>query len=424
MALTALQIKHAKEGLHADGNGLYLQVTESNTKSWMFRYQINGRRRAMGLGSLAEKSAIQAREMVASLRAKVAAGIDPLEEKRAAEAAKLTREVEAKLKSTTFKAAAIEYISNKSPEWSNAKHTAQWVSTLTKWAFPVFGDMPVGDVATEHVLEVLKPIWLTKTETATRVRQRIENILDYARFKNWRTGENPARWSGHLEHSLPKANSVRVVRHHPALPFAQMPEFMDELRAREGNGARALEFVILTAARSGEVRGARWDEIDMENRVWIVPAARMKAKREHRVPLSDSAWHLLDSLPRVVGEPLVFPGWKANTPLSDMSLKATIDRINETREAKGLPLWLDPKTGTPVVPHGFRSSFRDWAAEVTDYPNEMGELALAHTVGDKVEAAYRRGNMFEKRRKMMNDWATWCEASGANTVVSILANVA
>lgn len=424
MALTALEIKHAKEGMHADGNGLYLQVNKAGAKSWIFRYQINARRREMGLGSLNDKTALKARAEIPALREKVAAKIDPLELKRQAHADVRTQAAEAKLKSFTFEAAALEYIQNNRAGWSNAKHAWQWENSLSLYAFPVFGSVPVGSVTTDHVLATLAPIWASKTETATRIRQRIESILDYARVKNYRTGDNPARWRGHLEHTLPKPSSVRTVQHLPALPYKNLGEFMAELQLREGNGARALEFSILTAARSGEVRGATWSEINMEDRVWVVPAERMKGKQEHRVPLSYRALQILNTAPRIAGQDLIFPGQKNGKPISDMTVKAAIMRINEDRIKAGMPEWVDAKSGATIVPHGFRSSFRDWAGEITDYPNEMGELALAHAVGDKVEAAYRRGNMFEKRRKMMDDWATWCDPKIAGAVVPLWANVA
>lgn len=424
MALTALQIKHAKEGMHADGSGLYLLVSKAGAKSWIFRYQINGRRREMGLGGVAEKSAVQVRAEVGRLRASLAAGTDPLDAKQQAIAENKVKAEMAKIRAITFKDAALEYIDVKKAGWSNEKHVWQWENSLSLYAFPFFGSLPVSDVSTEHVLAGIGPIWVTKTETATRVRQRIEKILDYARFQNWRSGENPARWNGHLEHTLPKPGSVRKVEHQPALPFQHMAEFMAELRKREGSGARGLEFAILTASRSGEVRGARWSEIDMTTGVWTVPAERMKAKKEHRVPLSASALRVLEAMPKVADEGLIFPGTRPNTPMSDMTLKATIGRINKDRLKAELSLWTDAKSGVPVVVHGFRSTFRDWAAEVTHYPGEMAEMALAHTVADRVEAAYRRGTMFEKRRQMMIDWAAWCEASNATVLAPVLANVA
>lgn len=428
MALTALKIKSNKPGVFADGNGLYLQTTTAGAKSWIFRYSINNRRRSMGLGSISDKTIAAARADIPALRAQVVAGLDPIEERdRAAIEVKVKLEV-AKLESTTFKEAALAFIEKKKPEWSNDKHVWQWTNSLEKFVFPVFGSVPVGDVSTHHVLDALNAIWLTKNETATRVRQRIEQILDFAKFNKWRAGENVATWAGHLEHTLAKPSRVSVVEHQPALPYKKIAEFLTDLRQRKGMGARALEFLILTAARSGEVRGARWDEIDLTSGIWTVPPSRMKGekgkRKEHRVPLSDRAIELLKALPRMAVGPLVFFGRDGDTPLSDMTIKASIGRINADRIDANLPPWVDEKSGRSVVPHGFRSSFRDWAGEITHYPNEMAELALAHAVGDKVEAAYRRGDMFEKRRQMMNDWAIWCEIKDAQRIHSIFANAA
>lgn len=424
MALTALQIKHAKEGMHSDGGGLYLQVSKAGTKSWIFRYQIDGRRREMGLGGLADKSAIKARAEIPALRAQLAVKCDPLELKRIARADSQAEAEKADLHLTTFRTAASEYILKNRSGWSNDHHAWQWQNSLELYAFPTFGDLPAQLVSTEDVLAALTPIWETKTETATRVRQRIESILDYAKVKGYRTDDNPARWRGHLEHILPKPSSVRAVKHQPAVPFKRMGEFMQDLRPREGSGASALEFAILTASRSGEVRGARWGEIDLVERVWTVPAERMKGRKDHLVPLSGRAVQILQGIPRVAGQDLIFAGQKLDAPLSDRTLLAVVIRINKDRRAANEPEWVDAKTNVTVVPHGFRSSFRDWAAEVTDYPNEMGELALAHAVGDKVEAAYRRGSMFEKRRRMMEDWAAWCDSKSTGVLVPLLANAA
>lgn len=424
MALTALQIKHAKEGMHSDGGGLYLQVSKAGTKSWIFRYQIDGRRREMGLGGLADKSAIKARAEIPALRAQLAANSDPLELKRIAQADSQAEAEKADLHSTLFKTAALEYILKNRKGWSNAHHAWQWENSLGLYAFPTFGDRPAQLVSTEDILAALTPIWETKTETATRVRQRIESILDYARVRGYRSGDNPARWRGHLEHILPKPSSLKAVKHQPAVPYKSMGEFMEDVRLREGSGARALEFAILTASRSGEVRGAMWGEVNLVERVWVVPAERMKARRDHLVPLSGRAIEILEEIPRLAGQDLIFAGQKLDRPLSDRTLLAVIVRINKDRIAAGLPEWVDGKTNVPVVPHGCRSSFRDWAGDVTEYPNEMGELALAHSVGDKVEAAYRRGVMFEKRRRMMDDWAAWCDSKSTGVLVPLLANAA
>ncbi len=395
MALTTLEIKNAKPGMHADGKGLYLHVRAAGTASWIFRYQLNKRRREMGLGSLSGVPVVEARARAAALKAIVAQGIDPLDDKRSTRVAEredaAQARVEQHLNEATFRAATERHIAMKESGWSNAKHRQQWANTLATYAYPVIGDLPVRDITAQHVLEVLLPIWATKPETASRVRMRIEAVLNSAKLVGWRAGENPAVWRGGLEAALPAKGKVKKVRHHPAMPWRDVAAFMTTLRARVGIAARALEFTILTAARSGEVRHARWDEIDADAGLWIVPAQRMKAKREHRAALSPRALALLEQMPRIVGCPVIFPGMR-NQPLSDMSLSAVLKRM-------GL--------GHYTV-HGFRSTFRDWAAEHTDHDRDVVEMALAHTIGSKVEAAYRRGDMLAKRQKLMADWAEWC----------------
>jgi integrase len=289
-----------------------------------------------------------------------------------------------------FEECAGRYIEAHRAGWNNAKHVQQWQNTLATYAFPVIGRLLVRDIGLPHVLKVLEPIWTTKTETASRLRGRMESILDWAKGRGYRSGDNPAAWKGNLDSQLPRADRVAKVEHHPAVPVAEVGACMARIRAADGMGARALEFAILTAARSGEVRGATWAEIDLNAKVWTVPADRMKAKRDHRVPLSDAAMSILRRMaeePRLAGSELVFPAARGGT-LSDMTLSAVMRRLE-----------------IDAVPHGFRSTFRDWAAETTRYPREVAEMALAHTIGDKVEAAYRRGDLFDKRRRMMNDWA-------------------
>lgn len=400
MALTALAIKHAKQGMHADGNGLYLRVQANGNKGWIFRFQLNGKRREMGIGTLDQKPAVEARAEVAELRRQVQQGIDPIEHRKAQAQAAAHEQAHA---AVTFATVAEDYIDAHTPGWRNAKHAQQWRNTLATYAHPTIGALHPAEVTTDHVLAILKPIWSSKTETASRLRSRIELVLAYAKAKKMREGENPALWRGHLDALLPKPGKVRRGRHHPALPYGRMAEFMKVLRASAGMGARALELAILTAARSGEVRLATWSEIDLETGTWAIPGARMKAGKDHRVPLSPAALALLEQLPRTEGSSLLFPGERSGKPLSDMTLSAVIRRMDESGG------WIDPKTGDLVTPHGFRSSFRDWAAEATDYPHEMAEIALAHAVGNKVEAAYRRGDMFERRRKMMEAWAAWCD---------------
>ena len=413
MVLKAKQIEHAKEGMHADGGGLYLRVQASGAKSWIFRFQLNGRRREMGIGTLDMKSAPDARAEAAQYTAQVRTGVDPIE------ARKLSAVILDSAKAITFDEAAKLFIKANKSGWKNAKHADQWQNTLDTYASPAFGKRPVSEVDLDLVLKVLEPIWETKTETATRVRGRIENVLDWATVKGYRDGANPARWKGHLEHLMKSrkdmaaaGHKTATVRHHPALPYVRAAEFMAALRGLTGSGARALEFAILTAARSGEVRGALWSEIDLDAMLWVIPAARMKATREHRVPLSRAAVNLLQGLDRSGGHDLVFIGERGRkvsergiTPISDMTITAVIRRMHEGDAGV---MWLDPKANAQVVPHGFRSTFRDWAAEQTDYSNEMIEMALAHAIGNKVESAYRRGDMVDKRRAMMEAWAAYC----------------
>lgn len=386
--LGPLAVKGLTEpGLHAVGGvaGLHLQVSPSGARSWLLRITIAGRRRDMGLGGFPDVPLADARERARKAREKVREGVDPIEELRAARSA-----LQASLAAAwTFKQCAEACIKAKAPEWSNAKHAAQWSATLAEYAYPAFGDLLVRDVDLPHVLAAIEPIWTTKTETATRVRGRIETVLDWATVHGYRHGPNPARWKGHLSNILAAPRKVAKVEHHAALPAAAMPAFMQALRKAEGTGARALEFAILTAARSGEVRGARWSELDLDAALWVVPAERMKAKREHRVPLSRAAVKLLRALPRLKGVDLVFPA-PGGGQLSDMTLTAVTRRM-----------------GVDAVPHGFRSTFRDWAAESTNHPHEVAEMALAHAIKDKTEAAYRRGDLFAKRAALMQDWATF-----------------
>jgi integrase len=348
---------------------------------------VGSRRRDMGLGAYPAVTLAQAREKARDARARIERGEDPI----------LARErVQSALKAeqariVTVEAAAAKFIASKQAEWKNAKHGLQWHATLAQYVFPVIGGLHVGDVTQAHVLRILEPIWTTKTETASRVRGRVENILDWATARGHRTGDNPARWKGHLDKLLPTPSKVKRVEHHPAVPVDEAPSFYTALTAAQGIAARALRFAMLTAARSGEVRGATWSEIDLSAGMWVVPAERMKANAEHRVPLSSSARALLQSMPRIEGCNLIFPG-TGNRMLSDMSLSAVMRRM-----------------GSSYVPHGLRSTFRDWVAERTNYPRELAEMALAHTIGDKVEAAYRRGDMVERRAAMMVAWAVFLE---------------
>jgi integrase len=351
----------------------------------------------MGLGALSTLSLADAREQARTLRANLkhpTAPVDPLQ-RRVEEKDRLRLEAANR---ATFAQCAELFLEAHSASWTNPKHRAQWSSTLTTYAFPVLGALPVSAITTALVMRALEPIWTTKTETAARLRGRIESVLDWATVRGYRQGENPARWKGHLDQLLPGRAKVAPVEHHAAIPFNEIHLFMHELQSVEGVAALALQFTILTAARSGETRLADWDEIDLNEKVWLVPAARMKAGREHRVPLSDRACSILTALPHRDG--LLFHGRKPNTALSDMSLTAVMRRMGRTETV-----------------HGFRSAFRDWASEKTTYDGNIAEAALAHVVGNKVEAAYRRGDLFEKRRHMMNDWARWCAKGEGEKVV-------
>lgn len=387
--LTAIEVKNlTSPGLHFVGGvaGLALQVNDNGARSWILRVQIGKKRRDMGLGGFPDVTLAQAREDARAARTKIKSGVDPIEQARSARSALIA----AQLSMLTFEQASSQYINAHRSAWKNEKHQKQWETTLAVYVHPKIGKMLVRDVGLPQVLSVLEPIWTTKTETASRVRGRIESVLDWATARGYRDGLNPARWRGHLDKLLPKPSKVAKVEHHDALPVTAVGAFMVELRKMEGTGARALDFAILTAARSGEVRGATWNEIDLDAAIWTIPGERMKAGREHRVPLSRDAVALLRSLPRHADTDLVFVGARGGQ-LSDMTLSAVIRRM-----------------GAPCVPHGFRSTFRDWAAERSSYPSEMAEMALAHTISNKVEAAYRRGDLFEKRRRMMEDWARFC----------------
>lgn len=384
--------KIRQPGLHFVGGvpGLALQITRTGARSWVFRVVIGGRRREMGLGSLTTVPLARAREKARAARDSIRAGIDPIEQQRSAASALRAASVSA----PTFKVCAEAYIETHESSWKNEKHAQQWRNTLATYVYPVMGSLLVRDVAKEHVLLVLQPIWQAKTETASRLRGRIELVLSYAMQSGYRPeGLNPARWRGGLDKLLPAPGKVSRPDHHRALPPSEMAQFMGDLRQLGGIGANALEYAILTAARSGEVRGARWNEIDRSSKLWTIPAKRMKAGREHRVPLSQAALHLLSTIPAGKGEDLVFPAPRGGQ-LSDMTLSAVVRRMKYA-----------------AVPHGFRSTFRDWAAEQTNYSNEVCEMALAHAIGNKSEAAYRRGDLLEKRRHLMSDWATFIGGS-------------
>src|SRR5215207_6190562 len=363
----------SKPGRHSDGGGLYLNLTGSGARSWVFMWKVAGRRREIGLGSLRDVTLAKARDRAAEARRLLADGLDPLAART-------------KPRTMTFGEAADALVESMSPSWRNEKHRAQWRMTLTAYCSPI-RTLPVADLTTEDVLQVLRPIWLTKSETASRLRGRIERVFDFAKARGMRSGENPARWRGHLDAILPKRQKL-TRGHHKAMPFADVPSFMDALREMDGVAPKGLKFTILTASRSGETLGARWDEIDLDAKLWTVPAARMKGAREHRVPLSGRAVAIVKEMAKIRTSDFVFPGLKPGKPLSSMALEMVLRRAN-----------------VDVTVHGFRSAFRDWAGERTAFPRELAEAALAHLVGDAVERAYRRGDALEKRRKLMDAWA-------------------
>lgn len=388
-------------GLHMVGGvaGLGLQVSQTGARSWVLRVVVGSKRRDIGLGGYPDVTLAGARDAARVARAKIREGVDPVEEARAKRSALAASRASA----MTFGEAAAAYIALREPEWKNSKHAQQWRNTIATYAEPIIGRIIVREIDQAHVLRVLSPIWLEKTETATRLRGRIESILDWARVSGYRDGENPARWRGHLDVLLQSPGKVQVIEHHPALPYAEIGAFMADLRQREGVGARALEFAILTAARSGEVRGAMWSEIDLATAQWSIPASRMKAGREHRAVLNDGALALLEAIPANKRQGLIFPSAKG-AALSDMALTAVLRRMGRG----------------DITAHGFRSTFRDWAAECTNYPRDVAEMALAHTIGDKVEAAYRRGDLYDKRVRMMRDWWRFInKPSAAATVTPI-----
>ncbi len=393
-ALTPLAVKNAKPGRHADGNGLHLLVKESGARSWVYRFMLDGKSRDVGLGAAGRDgiSLADARDARDALRIKVKAGIDPLDERQRRAADALAAAQAAKVAGVTFRAVSEAYMGSNGDSWRNDKHRQQWKNTLATYVYPVIGDLPVAEVNTAHVLQIIEPIWKAKAETASRVRGRIETILDAAKARGYREGENPARWRGHIAQILPAR--ARLTRgHHKAMPYETIPAFIAALRQREAVAALALEFTILTAARTGEVIGAKWDEVDLDKAIWTIPANRMKAGKEHRVPLSSRAVEILMETQGLRKESL-FPAIRGGK-LSGMAMTMLLRRMK-----------------VDVTVHGFRSGFRDWCAECTGYAHEVAEMALAHTIDNKVERAYRRGDLFDKRRRLMDEWAAYCENGG------------
>ncbi len=388
--LTARQVETMKTpGDHADGNGLYMRVKPSGMKTWLFRYQVNGHRHAMGLGSTRLKSLAQAREKSYELALKISDGIDPIQERKVLE----------RKTSITFMDAAARYIKVMSPSWKNVKHAQQWQNTLRDYVFPSIGRLHPSNVTLAHIKAILTPIWTTKTETANRVRQRIEAVLDWAFVHELRSSDNPARWRGVLDKIYPAPNQISRVRHHPSCPYNEAPGVLAQLRQSSNLSSRCLRLVILTATRSGEARGARWEEFDLEKETWLIPGERTKAKREHLIPLSKEALELVKSLPLIDNQSFLFPNSRGGC-LSDVGL------------SKALHVIMDD-----VTVHGFRSSFRQWAAEQTSFPESVCELALAHVNSNRTEAAYQRSDLFERRRELMEAWCGYLSAR--SEVVSI-----
>ena len=391
--LTAKAVEKIKNpGYYPDGDGLYLQVSASLTKSWVFIYTLNGRTREKGVGRYPVISLVKARGKRDAARELLADGMDPIDHGDALRAQQALQ----KANTLSFEKCATKMIDSHMAGWKNPKHIQQWKNTLTAYAGPVIGKMPVQEVDTPDIMRVLEPIWTSKTETASRLRGRIEQVLDWAKVHKYRTGENPARWRGHLDKLLPKKSKVHTVEHHPALPYAKINQFTAALRQRPGIAARAVEFAILTALRSGEVRAAKPAEFDLDAALWTVPAETMKMKRAHRVPLTPRAVEIIRE--RLKADPdaeYLFPNSRNGKPLSDSALNSVLRRMGIQK-------------GEAVV-HGFRSTFRDWAAEQTNYSRELAEFALAHKLPDRVEAAYLRSDMFEKRRKLMRDWQRYID---------------
>jgi len=405
--LNTLQVKNeTKPGYYCDGGGLYLQVSKTGSKSWIMRYTLDGKPCEMGLGSYLTFTLADARKRATAQRKLLTDGINPLETKRTELLAR--RMAEANI--ITFDKAAHAFIEGNKAGWRNDKHADQWRNTLATYASPVIGKLPVSTIDTGHIMRILSPIWTTKTETATRVRGRIEKVLDWAKVQKFRAGDNPALWRGHLDKLLPKPSKVANEDPHAALPWSEIGAFMVALRAMQGSGARAMEIIILTATRTSEVLNAKWAEIDLDAKLWTIPKERMKAFKEHRVPLSDAVVTLLKAVKEESTEgKYIFNGKKKDSALSNMACLATLKRMERT----------------DITVHGFRSTFRDWVSETTSYPRDVAEMALAHTIENKSEAAYRRGDLIEKRRALMSDWAAHCAAVHvAADVVAIRAKVA
>ena len=376
--LSARQVETLPPGFHTDGGGLYLRVRDTGSRAWVFRYSRRGRTREIGLGATHSRSLADARKVAAAMRILLIDGADPADVLRPTDERVGPKE--------TFASCAEALIVSKQSGWRNAKHTQQWRNTLRDYVFPVIGKLRPADVTLSHVKVILEPIWATKTETATRVRQRVEAVLDWAYVHELRTGENPARWKGVLDKVFPPPNKVRAVKHHPACPYKEVPQLMEALAGEQGIPSLCLRFLILTGVRSGEVRGALWDEVDLASRTWTLPAERTKMQRPHRVPLSRGALRIIRAVPHIVGQDFIFPADQGGQ-MTDVVLSKALHQLM-----------------TGVTVQGFRSSFRQWAEEQTSFPKAVCELALSHVNKDRVEAAYQRSDLFERRRELMEAW--------------------
>jgi integrase len=403
--LTAAKVKSLKTpGDYLDGRGLYLQVRSESSKSWLLKFSMIKRAREMGLGSAFDFTLADAREMRDKFRKLAKLGIDPIEHRRAEAAARAAEQA----KAVTFKEAATRFIKENRAGWKNIKHAAQWEATLKTYAYPTIGALSIQAVDTQLVMKILSPVWSVKSETASRLRGRIESVIDAAKARGEYAGENPARWKGHLDNLLPKPSKVSKVKKQPSLPYAELPEFMQELGSRDAIAAAALKFQILTAARPGNALGAKWSEFDLDAGVWTIAGEHMKGGIEHRVPLSAAALTVLAEMEKIKSGKFVFFGQKNGRPLSDAAVGNLIARMSEKRK------WIDPTDGREIVPHGFRSTFRTWAAE-REYQDAVAEAALAHTIPDAVVAAYKRTTFFELRKQLMDDWATFATSDPAKT---------
>ena len=403
--LTAIEVKRiTRTGFHAVGGvaGLHLRVTDSGAKHWILRAKSGARRRDFGLGPYPEVLLAQARDNAREIKQAIRDGRDPIAERKAAVAAVRAEQA----RELSFAEAARRCHKARSAEFRSAKHAKLWLSSLERHAIPVIGNLPVSEIDLPQVLKVLEPIWLDKPETASRVRQRMETVMTWATVSGYREGENPCRWAGNLKEVLPTHSRVRKVQHFPALPWQRMPAFLAALKCEQGMGARALELIVYTAARSGEVRGATWAEIDLKRRVWRVSSDRMKGGKAHAVPLNDAAVALLESVPRFEGSDYVFTAPRGGA-ISDMTISATLRRMHNTSVENGGDGWTEPATGRVAVPHGVRSSFKDWARNRSTLPDEVSELQLAHVNDDKTRAAYARDELLEKRKTLMAEWCNF-----------------